>query len=75
MGELEGRCSLPDLVRNRSTCGTPWGIDLGRKVVVVMGVVKMMVIMLGIGLFGKDSEVGGNDGGENNIDVDADENF
>ena len=41
----------------------------------VMGVVKMMVIMLGIGLFGKDSEVGGNDGGENNIDVDADENY
>ena len=44
MGELEGRCSLPSLVRSRSTCGTLLETDLGRMVVVIrMGIVKIMV--------------------------------
>ena len=62
MGELEGRCSLPYLVRSRSTCGTLLETDLWRMVVVMrmmmrMGFVEIMVIMIGIALFGKDSMV------------------
>ena len=54
MGGLEGRCSLPSLVRSRSTCGTLLETDLGRMVVVRvrMGIEKIMVIMLGLVLFG-----------------------
>ena len=70
MGGLEGRCSLLSLVRSRSTCGTLLETDLGRRVVMRMGIVKIMVIAL----FGKDSEVGGNHGGDDNINVDAGEN-
>ena len=40
-----------------------------------MGIVEIMVIMIGIALFGKDSEVSGNCGGDDNIDVSADENY
>ena len=79
MGGLEGRCSLPSLVRSRSTCGTLLETDLGRMVVVMrmmmrMRIVEIMVILLWIALFGKVSEVGGNHRGDNNIDVDAGEN-
>ena len=40
------------------------------RVMMRMGIVKIMVIAL----FGKDSEIGGNYGGDDNIDVYAGEN-